>query len=87
MNYFHEEINKHPYFSGNLPRCSFYYWVDISESNKKSIEFCDDLLKKVGVVATPGLTFGAKWDNYIRFSIASPMDVLERAIDRIRDYR
>ena len=87
MNYFHEEINKHPYFSGNLPRCSFYYWVDISKSNKKSIEFCDDLLKKVGVVATPGLTFGAKWDNYIRFSIASPMDVLERAIDRIRDYR
>ena len=87
MEYFHREINKHPYFKGVLPKCSFYYWVNIDASNKKSIEFCDDLLAKTGVVATPGVTFGDKWDNYIRFSIASPMEVLEKAIDRIKDYR
>ncbi|MDO4499784.1 MAG: aminotransferase class I/II-fold pyridoxal phosphate-dependent enzyme [Erysipelotrichaceae bacterium] len=87
MNYFHTELNKHPYFNGKCPKCSFYYWVDISASGKKSIEFCDDLLEKVGIVATPGVTFGEEWDNYIRFSIASPMATLEKAIERIRDYR
>ena len=87
MTYFHNEINKHPYFEGRLPRCSFYYWVNIEKSGKTSIEMCDELLNKVGVVATPGVTFGEKWDNYIRFSIASNMDVLKKAIDRIRDFR
>ena len=87
MEYFHNEINKHPYFEGRLPRCSFYYWVNIEKSGKTSIEMCDELLNKVGVVATPGVTFGEKWDNYIRFSIASNMDVLKKAIDRIRDFR
>ena len=87
MEYFHNEINKHPYFEGRLPRCSFYYWVNIEKSGKTSIEMCDELLNKAGVVATPGVTFGEKWDNYIRFSIASNMDVLKKAIDRIRDFR
>lgn len=87
MTYFHNEINKHPYFKGRLPRCSFYYWVNIEASGKKSIEICDELLNKVGVVATPGVTFGEKWDNYIRFSIASSMDVLKKAIDRIEKFR
>ena len=87
MEYFHNEINKHPYFEGRLPRCSFYYWVNIEKSGKSSIQMCDELLNKVGVVATPGITFGEKWDNYIRFSIASNMDVLKKAIDRIRDFR
>ena len=87
MTYFHNEINKHPYFEGRLPRCSFYYWVNIEKSGKTSIEMCDELLNKAGVVATPGVTFGEKWDNYIRFSIASNMDVLKKAIDRIRDFR
>ena len=87
MTYFHNEINKHPYFEGRLPRCSFYYWVNIEKSGKSSIEMCDELLNKVGVVATPGITFGKKWDNYIRFSIASNIDVLKKAIDRIRDFR
>ncbi len=87
MTYFHNEINKHPYFEGRLPRCSFYYWVNIEKSGKTSIQMCDELLNKVGVVATPGITFGEKWDNYIRFSIASNMDVLKKAIDRIRDFR
>lgn len=87
MTYFHNELNKHPYFEGRLPRCSFYYWADISASGKKSIAFCDDLLDKTGIVATPGVTFGEEWDNYIRFSIASPMETLKKAIDRIKDYR
>ncbi len=87
MTYFHNEINKHPYFEGRLPRCSFYYWVNIEKSGMTSIKMCDELLYKVGVVATPGITFGEKWDNYIRFSIASNMDVLKKAIDRIGDFR
>ena len=87
MTYFHNEINKHPYFEGRLPRCSFYYWVNIEKSGMTSVKMCDELLNKVGVVATPGITFGEKWDNYIRFSIASNMDVLKKAIDRIGDFR
>ncbi len=86
MTYFHNEINKQPYFEGKLPRCSFYYWVNIEKSGMTSIQMCDELLNKVGVVATPGITFGEKWDNYIRFSIASDMETLKKAIDRIRGF-
>ncbi len=87
MTYFHKEINKHPYFSGRCPRCSFYYWINISASKMDSITMCNKLLNDVGVVATPGVTFGDKWDNYIRFSIASNIATLKKAIDRIRDFR
>lgn len=87
MTLFHNEINKHPYFKGQLPKCSFYYWANIDASNKSSIELCNDLLEKVGVVATPGITFGNKWNNYVRFSISSSKSEIVRAIDRIKNYR
>lgn len=87
MTLFHNEINKHPYFKGQLPRCSFYYWANIDGSNKTSTELCDDLLNKIGVVATPGITFGNKWDNYVRFSISSDKKEITKALERIEKYR
>ncbi|MFQ8806416.1 MAG: hypothetical protein ACLR8Y_16650 [Alistipes indistinctus] len=48
-------------------------------------EFSDKLLYGCGVFITPGGIFGSEGNNYIRISLCSPVEVLERAKQRIRE--
>lgn len=78
--YFGSEVNKLPYASGVMPKAGFFYFADISKTGMDSNTFCSELLKKTGIASTPGLAFGADWDDHVRFSFAVPMATLERAI-------
>ena len=85
--YFDTELNKLPYVTAVRPKAGFFYFADISAVGVDSNTFCADLLKKTGIATTPGIAFGAEWDDHIRFSIAVPMDTLERAVNLLNDYR
>lgn len=84
--YFDEQINKLDYFTAVKPKAGFFYFVDISATNTDSNTFCADLLKQTGIASTPGIAFGAEWDSYVRFSIAVPMETLERAVNLLKSY-
>lgn len=86
INFFHNKINEIPYLSGVKPKAGFFYFVNISKVKVDSNTFCADLLKKTGIASTPGIAFGADWDNYVRFSFAVPMETLERAVDLLAGY-
>ena len=61
------------------PDGAFYIYVDISKYSNDSLNFCKEVLDKVGVAITPGLDFDQKRGNStIRFSYArSTADIIE----------
>ena len=43
----------------------------------------DALIDQVGIAATPGIAFSSRAENHLRFSIATAMNELEQAVDRL----
>lgn len=87
IDFFDKEINSLEYTCGVKPKAGFFYFVDISKTGLDSNTFCSDLLWKTGIASTPGLAFGADWDDHVRFSFAVPMETLERAIRLMKGYK
>jgi len=59
-----------------------YIWINCKTD---SWSFFDDLLKKAGVVCTPGAGFGKSGEGYIRISAFNMRDKVEKALVRIQD--
>ena len=57
-----------------------YIWIDCKSN---SWEFFDLLLKKAGVVCTPGTGFGLCGDGYIRISAFNNFENIQKAMSRI----
>ena len=83
-SYMYEAINDISNLSCPKPFGAFYLFVDISQTGKKSLEFCDRLLETKQVAAIPGVAFGM--DNCIRFSYATDMDTIKEGIKRLREF-
>lgn len=62
---------------------AFYLFVRFPNSDKDSLALADALLEQAGVAGTPGIAFGRSGEGHVRFSIATAMADLERAVDRI----
>lgn len=64
------------------PMASFYVWVPVPEGFD-SMGFAELLLEKAGVVLTPGIGFGKYGEGYVRISLTSSEEILERAMERV----
>jgi aspartate aminotransferase len=62
---------------------AFYLFPSFPGSQKNSMELADALLEKAGIAGTPGIGFGTSGEGHIRFSIATAMNDLEKAVERI----
>ena len=62
---------------------AFYLFPRFPNSPKNSVELADALLDKVGIAGTPGIAFGQSGEGHVRFSIATAMTHLERAVERL----
>ena len=62
---------------------AFYLFPKFTHTRRNSIELADFLLDKAGVAGTPGIAFGSAGEGHLRFSIATAMSDLERAVERI----
>ena len=49
----------------------------------KGVEICDDVLYKAKVFITPGFIFGSNGENYIRISLCTNEQTLQKALERI----
>jgi aspartate aminotransferase len=47
-------------------------------------KICDLMLEEAGVAAIAGAAFGEAGNEFVRFSFASAMDVLDEAVARIQ---
>jgi aspartate aminotransferase len=76
-----------------MPDGAFYIYVDITNYiNKKlcgqritsSLDFAQILLEQGHVAVIPGAAFGT--DNFIRFSYATSMEIIEKGIDTFEEF-
>ncbi|MCA9921398.1 MAG: aminotransferase class I/II-fold pyridoxal phosphate-dependent enzyme, partial [Anaerolineales bacterium] len=62
---------------------AFYLFPSFPHSSKNSLELANALLDKAGVAGVPGIAFGQSGEGHVRFSIATAMTDLEKAVERI----
>lgn len=69
--------------------CSFdqnnsgmFLWAKIL-NNSKAIEFSDHILNQYELFITPGSIFGSNGEGYLRFSLCTPIPLLQKALNRI----
>jgi aspartate/methionine/tyrosine aminotransferase len=68
------------------PKGAFYVFPDFSEYNLSSMTLAELLLKKVGVVGTPGVAFGDAYDSYLRFSYSASMSDIQEGLTKLSEY-
>ena len=62
---------------------AFYLFPRFTHTEKNSVQLADALLELAGIAGTPGVAFGSSGEGHVRFSIATAMSELERAIERL----
>lgn len=65
------------------PEATFYLWVQCP-APFTSVEFTAHLLKKAGILATPGNGFGDPGEGYVRFALTVPLKRIREAVRRIK---
>jgi aspartate aminotransferase len=89
LDILHRKLVEIPGVSCIKPQGAFYLFPNVSEaaaiSGCKDVdELVDKLLTEANVAVVPGSGFGAP--DYIRLSYATSLDLLEAAVDRIKNY-
>jgi LL-diaminopimelate aminotransferase len=69
-----------------VPKATFYVWAKVPEGFS-SMEYAMKLLDEAGIVATPGVGFGEYGEGYIRFALTKPVEVIEEAVERMKEVR
>ncbi len=72
-----------PRVSFPLPRAAFYAFFAV-EGVQDSFDFAVEILEKSGVGLAPGVAFGAQGEGYLRLCFAAEVDLLQRALRKMR---
>jgi aspartate/methionine/tyrosine aminotransferase len=78
-------LNSLPNISCVNPEGAFYAFPNITGTGMTSQEFADHLLDEMGIAVLPGTAFGPSGEGYVRFSYASSVEDINKAIERMRE--
>lgn len=73
-----------PGFTCQMPQGAFYAWPNITGTGLSSQELAHYLLHEVGIACLPGTVFGSGGEGYLRFSYATSIDIISKAIPLIK---
>ncbi len=65
------------------PHGTIYVWAQIPEGFSSSLEYCEHVLEKTGVVISPGSAYGPSGEGWFRISLTTPEHRLEQALQRL----
>jgi aspartate aminotransferase len=65
------------------PEGAFYLLPRFTHTELKSLQLANDLLERTNIAATPGIAFGRSAEGHLRFTFATAMSELERAVERL----
>jgi LL-diaminopimelate aminotransferase len=68
-----------------VPRASLYIWAKVPEGFT-SAELAQRLLEDLDVVVTPGSSYGRYGEGYIRLSLTTPDEQVEKGCQRIESW-
>lgn len=69
-----------------MPKGAFYVMAGIKKFSSSSVEFARKLLHEAGVAVTPGIDFGSNGEGFVRFSYATSVNNLKRAVEKLEKY-
>jgi len=73
-----------PIDDSTVPHTTFYLWLPIPRKYTSAFEFCQDVLRKSGVVLVPGNAFGECGEGFFRLSYVCSDEKLQEVIDRFK---
>jgi aspartate/methionine/tyrosine aminotransferase len=79
-----EGLNSIEGFDCVKPKGAFYVFPSIKGLGIKSSELCERLLREAGVAGVSGSEFGPYGEGHLRFSYATSMQNVKKAIERIK---
>jgi aspartate aminotransferase len=79
-------LNEIKGFSCLLPKGAFYVFPNIKETGWRSKKLADALLEDADVAALSGTAFGDFGEGYLRFSVATSIENIEKALDRVGEW-
>jgi len=62
---------------------AFYLFPRFPHSSKNSAELAEALIEKAGIASVPGAAFGTSGEGHVRFTIATAMSDLEKAVEKL----
>ena len=68
------------------PKGAFYVLANARHIDPDSMRLALDILAQTGVALTPGIDFGPGAEGYLRFSYSSPLEHIDTALERLREY-
>jgi len=68
------------------PMGAFYVFPNFTEYGLSSETLAELFLKKVGICASPGKVFGKKYDGFLRFSYAAPLEDIKEGIAKLAEF-
>ncbi len=68
------------------PKAGLYVWAKVPRGYT-SADLATDLLEKVGVVVTPGVTYGKSGEGYVRLSLTISDEGLAKGLSRLSGWR
>lgn len=79
-------INQIDKLSCKIPKGTFYAFVNIGKSGLGSVDFAYRLLDEKQVAVVPGITYGEKYDNFIRIAYTMNEKQIEEGVRRISEF-
>jgi aspartate/methionine/tyrosine aminotransferase len=79
-------LNEVPGFRCRRPRGAFYVFPNTTGTGRQSRDLAEALLTQAGVACLSGTAFGKWGEGYLRFSYATSVENIEKALERIRNW-
>jgi LL-diaminopimelate aminotransferase len=67
------------------PAAAMYVWAGVP-SGWRSLDFAEGALEAAQVSFSPGEVFGPAGDGYLRFALTAPVECIEQAVGRLREW-
>ncbi|MCW3978792.1 MAG: aminotransferase class I/II-fold pyridoxal phosphate-dependent enzyme [Candidatus Bathyarchaeota archaeon] len=69
----------------HMPEGSIFTFPNIEALGKKSVEFCEALLKGSRILVRPGVAFGEAGEYHVRIPLIRPVETLEKVAAAVED--
>lgn len=83
-DYLYEGLNSIPCITCPKPEGTFYMFFRVDYKGMNSFELVDYMLQEAKILTVPGEVYGAGGEKCIRFSFATSMEDIEKAVDRLK---
>lgn len=66
------------------PEATMFVWAQIPPKYEKSFDFAMDMIKKAGVMVTPGSAFGPSGEGHVRIALVQNVEDINKAVEAVK---